>query len=93
VARLEPDNQEVHYDLGFLHLNRATPDWAGVQREWTRVIEIDPTTSLAQTAKRHLESLIASSMVPASPGASVHASPATSPAASAAASPAPSVVP
>ncbi|MEW6225053.1 MAG: tetratricopeptide repeat protein [Chloroflexota bacterium] len=83
VVALDPDNQEVHYDLGFLYLNQATPDWAGVQREWNRVIEIDPTTSLAQTAKQHLDSLVASSMIPASPAPSAAASPDASPAASA----------
>ena len=82
VVELEPDNQEVHYDLGFLYLNQATPDWAGVQREWNRVIEIDPTTTLAQTARQHLDSLVASSMIPGSPAPSAGASPATSPAAS-----------
>ena len=107
VVELDPDNQEVHYDLGFLYLNQTTPDWAGVQREWSRVIEIDPTTSLAQTAKQHLDSLVASSMIPGSPapsaaaspaasadtGASPATSPAASPAASAATSPAAGVQP
>jgi tetratricopeptide (TPR) repeat protein len=83
VAELDPDNQEVHYDLGFLYLNQTTPDWASVQREWNRVIEIDPTTSLAQTAKQHLDSLVSSSMIPGSPDPSAAASPAASPAASA----------
>ena len=99
VVELDPDNQEVHYDLGFLYLNQTTPDWAGVQREWSRVIEIDPTTSLAQTAKQHLDSLVASSMIPGSPAPSAAASPAASadtgasPATSPAASPAASVQP
>jgi plastocyanin len=81
-----PDNQEVHYDLGFLYLNQATPDWAGVQSEWNKVIAIDATSSLAQSVKAHLDALAASSMIPAPSGA-----PAASPAASSAApSPAPS---
>jgi plastocyanin len=93
-AEKYPDNQEVHYDLGFLYLNQAAPDWAAVKREWERVIEIDPTTDLAQTVKSHLDSLAGSSMLPgasgapsaapsAAPGAS--AAPGTSPAASPAA--------
>jgi tetratricopeptide (TPR) repeat protein len=95
VAELDPDNQEVHYDLGFLYLNQTTPDWAGVQREWNRVIEIDPNTSLAQTAKQHLDSLVSSSMIPGSPDPSAAASPAASAdtGASPAASPAASVQP
>jgi tetratricopeptide (TPR) repeat protein len=72
-----PDNQEVHYDLGFLYLNQAEPDWAAVQREWERVIEIDPSTTLAESVKSHLDSLANSSMMP---GAS--SNPAASPAAS-----------
>jgi tetratricopeptide (TPR) repeat protein len=88
VATLEPENVEVHYDLGFLYLNQAVPDWAGVQAEWNKVIELDPGSSLAQTVRSHLDSLDASSMLPASsgdPGAS--AAPAASPAASPVASP------
>jgi tetratricopeptide (TPR) repeat protein len=72
-----PDNQEVHYDLGFLYLNKPDPDWAAVQREWERVIEIDPSTTLAESVKSHLDSLANSSMMPGASGA-----PASSPAAS-----------
>ncbi len=83
VATLEPDNVEVHYDLGFLYMNQANPDWAGVQAEWTRVIELDPSSQLAQTVRSHLDSLVKSSMVPgASAGASAAPTAAPSPAAS-----------
>ena len=67
VAAASPDNQEAHYDLGFLYLNLEQPNWDGVVREWTRVVEIDPTTELARTVQGHLDSLVASSMLPASP--------------------------
>lgn len=100
VAILEPDNVEVHYDLGFLYMNQANPDWAGVQAEWTRVIELDPSSQLAQTVRSHLDSLAKASMVPgASPGTSAApsgsplASPAASPSAAPATSPAASTVP
>ena len=98
VAVLEPDNVEVHYDLGFLYLNRPEPDWAGVKAEWGRVVELDPGSKLAQTVQAHLDQLASSSMVPdASAGAdqSPAASPAPSaaPSASPAASPAASAVP
>ncbi|MEI7744674.1 MAG: tetratricopeptide repeat protein [Chloroflexota bacterium] len=92
VVGLEPNNVEVHYDLGFLYLNQPTPDWAGVQREWSKVVELDPTSQLAQTVQSHLDSMVAASMIPA-PSASAGASPATSPAASAAPSAAASVAP
>jgi tetratricopeptide (TPR) repeat protein len=92
VAVLEPDNVEVHYDLGFLYLNQPSPNWAGVQEEWSKVIELDPTSSLAKTVKSHLESLAGASMLPGgSPGTS--AAPAASPPASPAASSAPSAAP
>jgi tetratricopeptide (TPR) repeat protein len=109
VVVIDPKNVEAHYDLGFLYLNSATPDWAGVQREWNMVIELDPTSDLAKTVKSHLDSLAAASMIPggspaasgAAPGASAapspgaSAAPGTSPAASpaASASPAPSASP
>jgi hypothetical protein len=64
VIELDPKNVEAHYDLGFLYLNLAVPDWAGVQREWNRVIDLDPTSELAKTVKGHLDSLAAASMLP-----------------------------
>jgi tetratricopeptide (TPR) repeat protein len=94
VATLEPDNVEVHYDLGFLYLNQAEPDWAGVQAEWTRVIELDPSSPLAQTVRSHLDSLAASSMLPdASGDAGASTAPASSPAASPGSTPAASTAP
>ena len=106
VVTLDPTNQEVYYDLGFLALNQASPDWRGVQREWTKVIALDSTSDLAQLVQQHLDSLVAASMIPASPAAGSPAasgsaspvaspvvSPSTSPAASPAASAAPSASP
>jgi plastocyanin len=96
VVKLAPDNQEAHYDLGFLYLNRPEPDWAGVQREWQKTVELDSTTNLGQIAQQHLDALASSSMLPAAspagsgapastaPGGSPAASPAASPASSAA---------
>ncbi len=85
VVDISPDNVEVHYDLGFLYLNQTTPDWAGVQSEWTKVIQLDPGSDLAQTVQSHLDALVAASMIPASPGApgspAANGSPAASPAA------------
>jgi cytochrome c-type biogenesis protein CcmH/NrfG len=92
AAAIDPKNVEAHYDLGFLYLNSATPDWAGVQAEWNKVIELDPGSDLAKTVQAHLDQLAASSMIPgASAGAS--SAPSAAPAASPAASPAPSATP
>jgi plastocyanin len=86
-----PDNQEVHYDLGFLYLNRENPDWNKVKQEWEKVVEIDSTTSLAQTVSAHLDSLVTSSMMPgASGGPSASGAPGASGGPSAAPSAAPS---
>jgi len=89
VVTIDPKNQEVYYDLGFLYLNQASPNWTGVQSEWAKVIALDPTTQIAQLVQQHLDSLVAASMIPASPTAS--GSPAASPAASAAPSGSPAV--
>jgi plastocyanin len=73
VVALNPTDkgqaQEVHYDLGFLYLNSATPNWDGVQSEWNQVIAIDATTQLAKTVQQHLDSLASASMIPAASGA------------------------
>ena len=64
VIGIDAKNVEAHYDLGFLYLNQATPDWAGVQREWDLVVQLAPGTQLAETVQRHLDELAASSMLP-----------------------------
>jgi cytochrome c-type biogenesis protein CcmH/NrfG len=86
AVAIDPNNQELHYDLGFLYMNQASPDWANVQKEWSKVIAIDSTTQLAQTVQSHLTSLVAASMIPAPSGS-------VAPSASAVASAAPSASP
>jgi len=77
VLSLDETNVEAHYDLGFLYLNEQPPDMAGVQREWTRVVQLDPNSDIATTVKAHLDALAS-----ASPAASASGFPAASPAAS-----------
>lgn len=100
VLAVEPDNLEAHYDLGFYYLNQDPPDMTGVQAEWGKVVEIDPTSEIAQTVKAHLDALASpapsGSVAPGGSGApsgSPAASPEASPAASPAASAAPSASP
>ena len=69
VVAIDANNVEAHYDLGFLYLNQASPDWTGVEREWGKVVELAPGTQLAATVQQHLDSLAASSMLPAASGA------------------------
>lgn len=84
--------QEAHYDLGFLYLNAATPNWAGVQEQWNAVIKIDATTQLAQVVQQHLDSLVKASMIPA-PGSSAAPAASGAPVASGSAAPAGSAAP
>ena len=82
VVGIDPDNVEAHYDLGFLYLNSATPDWEGVRSEWNKVIELDPDSDLAKTVQAHLDQLVMASMLPAeSPAPGSSAAPSGSPAA------------
>lgn len=74
VVDREPDNLEAHYDLGFLYLNREPPDMAGVQREWSKVVELAPDSDVAQTVKAHLDAL-ASAEPSSEPSAAPSASP------------------
>ncbi len=85
VLSIDETNVEAHYDLGFLYLNQQPPDLVGVQREWTRVVALDPNSDIAKTVKAHLDAL--ASAAPASPSAS------SVPAASPSASPAPAASP
>ena len=80
AVTIDEKDVEAHYDLGFLYLNRQPADMAGVQREWTRVVELAPDSDIAKTVKAHLDAL--ASFKPAASGA-----PATSPAPSGSAQP------
>ena len=75
VVSLDPKNQEAHYDLGFLYMSQASPDWSRVQSEWSTVISIDPTSSIAQTVQQHLTSLAQQSLIPAPSGSGASAAP------------------
>ncbi len=102
VLVIDPKNVEAHYDLGFLAMNQASPDWAAVQKEWQTVIALDPGSTVATTVQQHLDALVKASMIPApsgaagasgapaASGASGSAAPSSAPSASAPSSPAPS---
>lgn len=64
VVALAPDNQEAHYDLGFLYLTQDPPDWESVKREWETVIALDPSSTIAQMVQSHLDTLEAQSLLP-----------------------------
>lgn len=58
AAELAPDLAEVHYNLGFLYLSMDPPAPDLAEEAWNRVIELDPDSSLAQTAAAHLTSML-----------------------------------
>ena len=74
---IDDKNVEANYDLGFLYFNRQPPDMAKVQEHWNRVVELDPTSEVAQTVKAHLDAI--ASMVPGSPAPGASAAPSATP--------------
>ncbi len=67
ATEVAPDKAEPWYNLGFLYLARTPPDYAGVEKAWSRVVELAPGTEMAQTAESHLERFRSASASP-SPG-------------------------
>lgn len=65
VVALDPKQAEAHYDLGFLYLSRNPPDIAKVKSEWSKVVQIDPTSDIARTVSSHLQALTSPSATPA----------------------------
>lgn len=66
VLKLNPRQVEAHYDLGFLYLSKNPPEMAKVKKEWTTVVQIDPTSDVAKSVQAHLKSLDARSSAPSS---------------------------
>lgn len=101
AAVLDPKNVEAHYDLGYLYFSKSPQDIAGVQREWNKVIALDPNSDTATQVKAHLATLgspapSGSAGAAASPTASSapgSATPAGSPTASAAPAASPAASP
>ncbi len=89
VLKLDANNVEAHYDLGYLYFYAEPQDIPGVQREWGEVVRLAPDSDAGKFVKAHLDALTAQ----ASGAPSAAPSAATSPAPSAAASPAPSAAP
>lgn len=57
VVKIDPNNAEAHYDLGFLALSKTPPDMKEVKAQWQKVVDIDPTSELAKTVGTHLTSI------------------------------------
>jgi len=93
VLKLDAENVEAHYDLGYLYLNQAPPDIASMQREWNEVIRLAPGTDIANFVQQHFDALAGTSFDPAASPAPASSAPASSSAPSAAPSVGPSAAP
>jgi tetratricopeptide (TPR) repeat protein len=56
VTRISPRETEAYYDLGFLYLSQNPPNMAMVEKEWNKVIAIDPNSEVAKSVRAHLKS-------------------------------------
>ena len=54
ALEIEPNDPQLHYNLGFLYANSDPSDMAAAAKEWKKVVEIAPDSSLAKTAQVHL---------------------------------------
>lgn len=57
ALEVNPNDAQVHYNLGFLYANVEPRDLAAAIAEWEKVIELDPGSRLAETARVHVEGL------------------------------------
>ncbi|HET9477534.1 MAG TPA: tetratricopeptide repeat protein, partial [Dehalococcoidia bacterium] len=69
AKELDPNDEQVHYNLGFLYANVDPVDYAAALTEWQLVVELAPGSDLANTAQVHLESLAAEASAAPSPAA------------------------
>ncbi|OGT25351.1 MAG: hypothetical protein A2Z17_04685 [Gammaproteobacteria bacterium RBG_16_66_13] len=54
---IDPDDVQAHYNLGFYYANVEPVDMDAARREWQKVIELDPGSPQAETARVHIEGL------------------------------------
>ena len=64
ATQVAPPQAEPWYNLGFLYMAQTPPDYDKVEQAWGRVIELDPDSELAATARAHLERARAASPTP-----------------------------
>jgi len=53
----DPNDPQVHYNLGFLYARSEPPDLKAAVAEWETVVKLAPDSPLAQVARTHLEGL------------------------------------
>lgn len=52
---LDPDNAEVHYNLGFLYQNQTPPDTVKMKAQWKKAVLIDPDSEFGKLAAAGLK--------------------------------------
>jgi len=57
ALELAPNDVQLHYNMGFLYANIEPRDLVSARKEWQKVVDLDPTSSLAKTVQVHLNSL------------------------------------
>jgi len=57
VIRRDPKDAQAHYNLAFYYLNGPAPDLDKALAEWQKVIDVAPDSTLAKTAKTHIDAL------------------------------------
>ena len=57
VNTLDPDNAELHFDLGYYYLSIDPPDADKVKQEWNKYLELEPNGEYAETVRTHMSSL------------------------------------
>ena len=65
AKEIDPDDEQVHYNLGFLYANVEPVDYAAASAEWQAVVQLAPGSDLANTAQVHLDSLVGEEPSPA----------------------------
>ncbi|MDO5066464.1 MAG: tetratricopeptide repeat protein [Propionibacteriaceae bacterium] len=68
VTELDPERQEPWYSLGFLHMARTPADVEQARAAWTKVVEIDPSSRMAQEVSALLTTLATPEAAPSSEG-------------------------
>ena len=58
ALQFAPDDVQLNFNLGFLYANAEPQDLAAARKAWQKVIDSDPTSSLAKTAQTHMAGLV-----------------------------------
>jgi tetratricopeptide (TPR) repeat protein len=67
AGEVDPNEVQVHYNLGYFYATVEPVDYAAALNEWQAVIDLAPGSDLAEVAQVHLESLTDEASAEASP--------------------------